>query len=198
MKKQYFLSLIILLSFSFGSYSQLATNLDFEKERLQINKSGMVVLSSWAAANITTGAIGWTVTKGETMYFHQMNVFWNIVNLGIAVPGLFKTNNNEKISNGKLIKQQYSTEQIYLINNGLNIFYIGSGALLKSIADTYPDNQSRFKGYGNSLILQGGFLLVFDLVQYLRHRNHRKNAQHLFFDQLSLSNNGIGLKYSFK
>src|SRR5690554_4936769 len=114
----------------------------------------MVVLSSWAAANITTGAIGWTVTKGETMYFHQMNVFWNIVNLGIAVPGLFKNNKEQQISNGRLIKQQYSTEQIYLINNGLNVLYIGSGALLKTIAETYPKNQTRFKGYGNALLLQ--------------------------------------------
>lgn len=153
MKKQYSLFLIILLNFSFGSYSQLATNLDFEKERLRINKTGMVVLSSWAAANITTGAIGWTVTKGETMYFHQMNVFWNIVNLGIAVPGLFKNNKEQQISNGRLIKQQYSTEQIYLINNGLNVLYIGSGALLKTIAETYPKNQTRFKGYGNALLL---------------------------------------------
>jgi hypothetical protein len=200
MFKQQLISFLIFIACAFQTNAQLATNNDFNNERLRINKTGMVVLTSWASTNIAVGSIGWAYDKGAMKYFHQMNVFWNIVNLGIAVPGLFQSRkySEEKISNGKLIEEQYANEQLYLINDGLNILYIGSGFLLKSIADTYPDNQLRFEGYGNSLILQGGFLLVFDLVQYLRHRNHRKKSNAIFFDQLSLSNSGIGLKYSFK
>ncbi|PWH84657.1 DUF6992 family protein [Brumimicrobium oceani] len=190
---------ILSLGFSLNVLSQLKSNTEFNKDRLRINKTGMLVLSSWAAANITIGSIGWATTEGESQYFHQMNVFWNIVNLGIAVPGLFTSNatNAKKVSPGELINKQYSTEQIYLINNGLNMLYIGSGALLQSITEKNQKNYSRFKGYGNALLLQGGFLLIFDTFQYLRHRNHRKNAKHLFFDQLSLSNSGVGLKYTF-
>lgn len=200
MKKQQLILVFLLLIYAFDSHAQLLTNSEFNQEKIRINRSGMIVLSSWAGANIAVGSVGWASTQGDMKYFHQMNVFWNIVNLGIAAPGLFTSRKIEEktISNGDLIADQYSIEQLYLINNALNVVYIGSGALLRSIADTYPDNTMRFKGYGNSLMLQGGFLLVFDLVQYLRHRNHRKSSSALFFDQLSLSNQGIGIKYSFK
>ena len=193
---------IVLFFFMVGlvflSYGQVKTNTEFNNERLKINKTGMIVLSSWAAANITVGAIGWATSSGESKYFNQMNVFWNIVNLGIALPGLFDSKKDQTSSNGKLIKEQYSNEQVYLLNNALNVLYISSGALLKSIANSHPDDEIRYQGYGNALILQGGFLLVFDLVQYLRHRSHRKESKSIFFDQLSLSGNNFGLKYSFK
>lgn len=190
----------MVLGFGLNAHAQLKTNTEFNNERLRINKTGMVVLSSWAAANITVGSIGWATSKGETKYFHQMNVFWNIVNLGISVPGLIqsKKDGEQNISNGKLIKEQYSTEQLYLINNALNVVYIGSGLLLNTFAEKYPDNQLRFQGYGKAMVLQGGFLLVFDLVQYLRHRSHRRSSTPQFFDQISMSNNGVGLRYSFK
>jgi len=74
-----------------NAQAQLKSNTEFNTERFRINKSGLVVLSSWAAVNITAGSIGWATAKGERKYFNQMNVFWNIVNLGIALPGLIKS-----------------------------------------------------------------------------------------------------------
>ncbi|WP_107040295.1 DUF6992 family protein [Brumimicrobium mesophilum] len=200
MNNHLIIGFLMLIGFGFHGQSQIKTNLAFNKERQQINKSGMVALSSWAAANIAIGSIGWATAQAEAKYFHQMNAFWNIVNLGISVPGLFQSKKDEekKISNGKLIQKQYSTEQIYLINEALNVVYIGSGILLSNVADQYPKNEQRFQGYGKSMIFQGSFLLVFDLIQFLRHRNHRLNSSTLFFDQVSLSNNGFGFKYSFK
>ena len=36
-----------------------------------------------------------------------------------------------------------------------------------------------------------------DFIQYFRHSHQRKNADNLFLDKISLSDTGIGLKYSF-
>jgi len=50
-------------------------------------------------------------------------------------------------------------------------------------------------GYGNSLLLQSAFLLVFDLVQYGNHRRNGKILEgQLLKLQIHASGNGIGLR----
>lgn len=91
MFKRQLLLLLMFIGLGHNAQAQLKSNTEFNTERFRINKSGLVVLSSWAAVNITAGSIGWATAKGERKYFNQMNVFWNIVNLGIALPGLIKS-----------------------------------------------------------------------------------------------------------
>ncbi len=63
----------------------------FNKERIQTDKRLMIGLGSWATTNFVVSGIGWaTVPSGEAHYFHQMNVLWNTVNIGLAVPGYLK------------------------------------------------------------------------------------------------------------
>ena len=51
----------------------------------------MLSLGSWASANIVGSGIGWARSYSEeNKYFHQMNVMWNLVNLGLAIPGYIK------------------------------------------------------------------------------------------------------------
>src|SRR5690554_1833304 len=179
MKKRFFVLLSLIIGLS--SIAQNTENLPFNNKRLKINKSGMIVLSAWAASNLAVSSVAWATTTGKAKYFHQMNTLWNVVNLGIALPGYFKSKreHNGKLSTAEVIREQYTTEQIYLINNALNVVYIGSGLLLKTT--TKNNEQSmRWQGYGNSLILQGGFLLLFDLYQYFRHRNHRLKSRDVF------------------
>jgi len=57
-------------------------------------------------------------------------------------------------------------EKILLINSGLDVAYIGTGFLLRHLSSNSDKRKDLLKGYGNSLILQGGFLLVFDLILY--------------------------------
>jgi len=52
-----------------------------------------------------------------------------------------------------------------------------------------------FKGYGQSLVLQGGFLLVFDLVLYTIQHHH--SSQFLQNVQLSLSPQSFQLAIQF-
>lgn len=182
------------------SNAQYANNHDFLVKKQQIGRSGMIVYTSWSSVNLAGGIACWAGMKGEGMYFGQMNTIWSVVNLGIAIPGLlgsFKKVPSD-ISTGKLIQQQYRIEATYLINGGLDFLYIGTGAVLRSIANRYPSNEKRLLGYGDSFLINGGFLLFFDFIQYLRHRHQRVSANNLFLDRLSMSDTGIGLKYTFK
>lgn len=200
MKINKFLFTIVFLLLTFNSFGQYKTNRDYLLKKQEIGKSGMIVLTSWAGASIASGTLGWIGAKGEWKYFSQMNVVWGVINLGIALPGLLGSNKTYEngVSTGQMIKNQYSSEQTYLINGGLDFLYIGTGVFLRTIADKHPNNEMRLKGFGNSIILQGGFLLIFDVIQYLRHRRQRASADYLFIDGLTLSNTGIGLKYTFK
>ena len=50
------------------------------------------------------------------------------------------------------------------VNMGLDVVYIVSGILLNRAEHNSSSNSELKIGYGNSLILQGGFLLIFDGV----------------------------------
>jgi len=166
---------------------------DFYINSNQINTSGMYVLGGWAVANIAGGAIGWANSNGSAKYFHQMNVFWNTVNLGIAGFALYNSFNTDisMLSADEMLSKHIKTENLYLINAGLDVVYIGTGFLLKHLSTKNLNKQDLLKGYGNSVILQGGFLMAFDLIMWGIQRNHRleflKNTEFSFlqFDNFS-------------
>ncbi len=134
-----------------------------------INKSGMYNLLGWSSTNIVVGAIASTQTEGSNHYFHQMNALWNTVNLGLSIGGLLQERNLKIKSLQDLNARQKKLEKIFLINGGLDLVYMGVGTgLLLSKNETDIKN-----GYGKSLLLQGGFLMLFDGTMYFLHRNNR-------------------------
>jgi hypothetical protein len=171
----------------------------FHEESLTINNRGMYVLGSWALTNMATGAVGWIKQTGASMYFHQMNFFWNSVNLSIAGLALFsgKNANSEGWDQKQFLDSQARFQRLYLINAGLDIGYMGAGLLMKKMAPEYPENQNRLKGYGNSVLLQGAFLFLFDIVMFGIQHNHQSD----FLNQLSLTpmleGHGITLSLNF-
>jgi hypothetical protein len=58
--------------------------------RYKANKNGMAVLGSWAALNIGLGGYFSSNTNGAEQYFHQFNMGWNVINLGIALLDISK------------------------------------------------------------------------------------------------------------
>ncbi|HPF93722.1 MAG TPA: hypothetical protein PLV65_07285 [Tenuifilaceae bacterium] len=186
--------LLLLLSPYIGLAQHNPT--DFAVKSLSTQNSGMYVLGGWAVTNIAVGAYGWAKYGNSTQYFHQMNLMWNVVNLSIAGFALY---NNAQLdvlsmSSSEALDFHRKTERILLINSALDIAYIGSGFLLRHLSSTRANSKDILKGYGNSLILQGGFLLVFDLVLYQTLRLQRLS----FTDGISLTANGdaIGLRFS--
>jgi hypothetical protein len=166
--------LFVLCTFSLV-FAQEIEIIDFYKKSNQINTTGMYVLGGWAVANIAGGAIGWSNSTGSAKYFHQMNLFWNTVNLGIAGFALYNnlTDDFSMQSSNEMLLKHRKTENLYLINAGLDVVYIGTGFLLKHLSVSNLNKQDLLKGYGNSIIMQGGFLMVFDLVMWGIQRNHR-------------------------
>jgi len=159
----------------------------------------MTGLGSWASFNLIGSGIGWASSKeSDLKYFHQMNVMWNMVNLGLAIPGYFKARKNDfEFTLSESLEAQHKTEKIFLFNSGLDFAYITSGFLLRSMAQNNLDRKEQLNGYGSSLILQGSFLLIFDISAYLIHKNHANKTINKELKKIQLSTSGLGIKLSF-
>ena len=190
---------LLLLLFVLIAQLSLAQSLnDYNKERIKIDERLMLTLGSWSVANFVGSGIGWAVTeKGAAHYFHQMNVMWNTVNLGIALPGYLKAKrSNPSLTLSETITEQHRNEKIFLFNAGLDLMYISAGVVLRSEAKSNQERQDQLNGFGTSLLLQGGFLFLFDLTAHAIHNHHRKEKLMPIMDRLSMSSTGIGLKWN--
>ncbi len=147
----------------------------FYNGSLKINNTGMYILGSWALANIAAGAYGWAAGAGDMKYFGQMNLFWNVINLSIAGFALYGnyTTDISMMSGQEMMARHLKTENILLINSALDVGYIGAGFLMRHLSAGSVKRGDLLKGYGNSVIMQGAFLLVFDLVMYGIMRDYR-------------------------
>jgi len=165
----------------------------YQSEFNRINENLMLGLGSYAVTNFVVGGIGYATSQDEaTKHFHEMNVMWNTVNLGLAVPGYLKAKRGGKsLTLEEMIKEQKKTETIFLVNDVLDLGYIATGVWMKNQAVNQGDRADMFEGYGNSLILQGSFLLAFDAYAYYLHRNHAKQLSML--DKVSVHTNGAGV-----
>tara|TARA_B100001287_G_scaffold152923_1_gene128696 strand:+ start:87 stop:680 length:594 start_codon:yes stop_codon:yes gene_type:complete len=171
---------------------------EFNKQRYSIDKKLMLSLGSWASANIIGSGIGWATTDNQqNKYFHQMNVFWNAINLGLAIPGYIKTNRSKTdLSLFKTLDEQRKIEAIHLINAGLDLAYISSGLLLRNKTPKNQEEKNQFMGYGNSILIQGGFLLIYDWIAYAMHRRHVKKNLNPLLQKIEVSSSGIGLRFN--
>jgi hypothetical protein len=202
-KNRYNLSKIFFCVFGLlliGSFSNLlhAQINEFEpvfhyQRSLSIQKSGMIVLGSWASLNILSGLAGNHFMNGEGKYFFQMNAAWNLVNLGIAGFGLFNAMNASlSIEELEMVQEMRKLDRILLINSGLDVLYIATGAYLLNRG--ISKSSARQIGYGRSLMLQGGFLLLFDLALYYIHSGHTKTIYHLT-ENISVTTAGLTLHW---
>ena len=182
-----------------SAFSQKDVLIQFEKERVSYTKRSMLALGGWSAANIIVSGIATNTRNKEMRYFHQMNVMWGGINLAIAGLSYWGAG-KEKIDNPTLadvLKHQNRIEKTYLINAGLDVVYVGAGLLVSKTSDNQK-NPEKFKGYGNSIMLQGGFLLLYDAIIYSIHRKHGKKLDGLV-DKVQLSGGpgSVSLVYNF-
>ena len=166
------------LIFFFGTVSWAQSYDAFNTERAKRDQALMLTLGSWASANAITGAIGWTTAKNpEVKAFHQMNLMWNTVNLGLAIPGYLKARQAKQLmSLSETLNAQQKTERIFLLNTGLDVAYITAGFLLRSMALNQQAKADQLNGFGKGLILQGSFLFAFDLTAFAIHHRHGKQV----------------------
>lgn len=164
---------------------------DFNQTRIDYNQKGMIILGSWAVGNMVWGGIGASQTSGQTKAFHQMNLYWNSVNLIIAGFGYWQAT-KETPGNDfwATMEAQQSIEKVLLFNAGLDLAYIAGGFYLKERG--LRNEKDQFIGFGKSVILQGAFLLAFDGVMYGFHQTHSKELQEIM-QNISLGPTGFSM-----
>lgn len=193
------LLLIWMIGISSQSFSQKENLVKFEKERVRYTKNAMVALAGWSVVNIVGSGIATNTRNKEVRYFHQMNVMWGGINLALAGLGYWGAG-REKVDNPVLadvLKHQNRIEKTYLINLGLDVAYVGAGLLMNKTSDNQK-NPAKFEGYGNSIMLQGGFLLLYDAIVYSIHHKHGKQLKGMG-EKLTLNAGpgAVSLTYNF-
>ena len=145
----YFFLLFVPL-FSLGQKSPVKTSF----------RNGSIALGSWSVINMTVAAAAVKNADGQALHFHQMNGYWNVVNGSIAAYSLISPvfSQRKSLPEAELAKKY---KKIFLINAGLDVVYITSGGFLNYFSGT--KNPERNQGFGTSFMLQGGFLLAYDL-----------------------------------
>lgn len=197
MKTYHYVFLFLL--FSITAQAQPTPLDELNQGRLKVQTTGMWVLSSWAVANIAYGSGAAARGEGSNKYFNRMNVYWNVVNLGIAAPsliGALRARKSPPTTLDQSIEDLHSIEKTLLFNAGLDVAYLAGGFYLLEKARNTPDKEARFRGFGQSIILQGGFLLLFDAANYLALRqSHRKAAEILKNVQFTGNSVGVVIKF---
>lgn len=200
MKKQTLSPFVICLIIFFTSTSlvlgqDLPQLTDFNQTRLNYNQQGMLILGSWAVGNMIWGGIGASQTTGEIKAFHQMNLYWNSVNLLIAGFGYWQaTKETPGTDFWATLEAQQGIEKVLLVNAALDVAYMAGGLYMKERGLRKDD--SRLIGFGKSIILQGAFLLAFDGVMYGFHQVHGKELPSLV-QNISLGPTGVSLRMNF-
>ncbi|HWY11441.1 MAG TPA: hypothetical protein VN026_08955 [Bacteroidia bacterium] len=148
---------------------------DFVQKKQDLKNKGMIVLTTWASANIISGSAYFITKSPEEKYFYGMNCAWGAVNLAIAIPSLLSKKPLYK-SKFNVLEDQIKKEKVFLINAGLDIVYVAGGITVKEVAKNQTDNNKKamFLGFGNSFILQGGALFLLDVSMTALHAKNRK------------------------
>jgi hypothetical protein len=190
--------LIVYLVFSFYQVKAQDSLQLLNQNREHIKMSGMSVLGSWSVANLAIGLVGASNATGQNKYFYQMDAIWGAVNLGAAISGYISAvkNTDKPRTAAEALKEQKKIETIFLVNGGLDVAYIGTGIYLNHRGDT--QNSDKLRGYGEGIITQGVFLLLFDATMYSTERHNGNKLRH-FLERNPLMFDGkkVGMVINF-
>ncbi|WP_229364473.1 DUF6992 family protein [Fibrella aestuarina] len=145
-----------------------ADRLAFSQQRYNHTRTLGLSLGGYALANMAVSGLAIGQAEGEAKYFHQMNLYWNAVNLGIAGVGLLglRKQHPDTETLGKAVQKHEAMKRTLLFNAGLDVAYIAGGLYLTERANSRPDQADKLRGYGKAVMVQGAFLLAFDVVNY--------------------------------
>ena len=190
---KYIVAIYILIGSSNCCFAQQSRVDQFNRQQAKLVRNSMVVLGSWSTANLLYSGISIGGAKGSAKYFHQMNLAWSGVNIGLAALGYFGNRNRDGLGYLESIKKQSTIEKIFLLNAGLDVAYIAGGFYLKERGRTAIQNPLRAEGFGNSIVLQGAALLLFDGIMYFVHQKHGRQLYQLGKNiRVAATANGIG------
>lgn len=175
--------------------------------RLQLQKASTSTLAGWSAINIGSGAAGFALAEGRNRHFSEMNLYWGLVNgviAGVSIGVLARDLKLER-SRVEVLEEYRKARLAFLVNGGLDLIYISGGVVLWQAARTAGGSspnalQSRLIGYGQSVVLQGAFLLAFDAAMYLAYglvqRDHTDDSAPVWNLAPAVSQSGAGVALS--
>lgn len=107
------------------------------------------MLLGWSAAWLAASVVGLWVRRERGFWgsFWFMSGLWCVVNAGIAVWSLLAPPADAA-----------AFRELLLINSGLDVGYLVVGGVLLAQKKSMP------RGFGLAIVVQGAFLLVFDLA----------------------------------
>ena len=169
------------------------------EQRINTQKTGMQVRGIWAIGNVTLGLTLRGGATGPERHFHGMNTAWNVVNFGLATAVYIRNANAEKsrYTLSETVKKSMNLQKVYLLAAGLDAAFVAGGFYMRE-RSLQSDNPDMLRGFGNSFILQGGFLMLYDLVLFYAHSRVLQPALK-WMDKLQpvSSANGVGFRLNF-
>lgn len=142
-------------------------------ERVELTRAGMWTLAGWGAASVGVGLAGRLASDDRRWQsFHLMTAGWGAVDLALAIGGMWGLDPATAAALGpaESLAEQLFIERALLFNAGLDVGWLGLGAWLWERGLRKAD--ARLEGFGQAIVIQGGFLLVFDLSLYLLEAAH--------------------------
>jgi len=197
-------SLLLLLCVQQTNWAQDVTLDEINTTRCKHTFNGMIAFSSWTGANLIAGTAGYFTTAGELKHFFEMNIYFNLINAAIAVPGIIGAVKAKPtgLNFEQTVKESHKIQTIYLVNGVLDLAYITTGFLFRAIGDNQTQQalRDRWKGYGDSFIVQGSFLLLYDFIAFGIHaKNGKRLNQHwkkLSFSPYGAYGMGLSCRYN--
>lgn len=137
------------------------------------------VLLGWAAGSVTSGVLWMCSPRSWLRGLGGQFVGWGLVNGVIALLGLAGAEKNHlrlldgQISTTEHDHQAHIFENIVWVNAVLDVFYVLGG---RWYSNRNPDDAVR-RGAGVGIMLQGAFLLVWDIILGTLTRRRRNVLQ---------------------
>ncbi|WP_339810341.1 hypothetical protein [uncultured Imperialibacter sp.] len=177
-----------------GALEAVASWQALDSNRVKITTTGMCILGGWALGNLTVNPILQAKAEGSQKYFYQMNSIWNVVNLGLAGASLWQSmrGNAGAADWQAAYSEQHSVERIFLVNTALDVAYMAGGLYMIERSKNALKQSDRLNGFGKGVLLQGGFLFVFDLSMYLVQHSAQKDWARIL-QNVNLGPEGIGM-----
>lgn len=163
-----YLCLLPLLLLALTANAQNPALVRFNQQQTNLLEAGMLVLGGWAIVNILFSSYQLTKATRNRKYYYQMNLYWNIANLVIATIALYGilSKDSAALTLAESVFLHGWYKKVLYLNVGLDVGYMLLGAYLKERSR----NTARYEkllGWGQSVLLQGAFLFLLDLVLVL-------------------------------
>jgi len=169
MKK--YLTFFIFIALFLKAFTQSSINdsLLIKNNFFHNQQTSLALLSGWSVANLSLTPIATENLfnpQSKNDYFHQMNFFFNVINGAIAGYAHYEVNRRSKLSwkLSEIEEQRKKALKSIKFNMGLDISYVLGGIILNSLVKYGDDRYPQYRGYGNSMIVQGAYLFLYDAI----------------------------------